>query len=424
MEVTISPSAIKGVITAPASKSAMQRACAAALLRKGETVLFNPGISADDKAALQIIQQLGAHVEYIDEYILITSNRVNPVADEIDCGESGLSLRMFTSIAALSHKKIKITGHGSLAKRPMHFFDEVLPQLGVQCTSNNGFLPLQIRGPLQPKNIRIDGSLSSQFLTGLLFAYSATGAIDVSINVAHLASKPYVDLTLNTLRAFWMNAPENKKYEEFVFHPQSTEISTTKKLEYVIEGDWSNAAFLLVAGVIAGSITIHGLNLNSFQGDKKILEVLKMTGASMQIQSDRITVSKSDLIAFDFDAIDCPDLFPPLVALACYCKETSIIRGVHRLTHKESDRAVSLQTEFAKMGVTITIVEDAMHIVPNEKIKGAKVSSNNDHRVAMACAITALNASGEMIIEKAEAVNKSYPGFWDDLQKLQNNSIV
>jgi 3-phosphoshikimate 1-carboxyvinyltransferase len=424
MEVTISPSAIQGAITAPASKSAMQRACAAALLRKGQTVLLNPGISEDDKAALQIIKQLGAHVEYTEEGISIISSGVNPVADEINCGESGLSLRMFTSIVALSQNKIKIIGHGSLAKRPMHFFDEVLPQLGIKCASDKGFLPLEIQGPLQPKNISIDGSLSSQFLTGLLFAYAASGAINVSINVHQLTSKPYVDITINILRAFGMSVPENKNYKAFVFYPNPTKIATTRKLAYVIEGDWSNAAFLLVAGAIAGRITVHGLDLNSVQGDKRILEVLKMAKASIHVSPAEITVSQSNLISFDFDATDCPDLFPPLVALACYCKGTSIIRGVHRLTHKESNRAISLQSEFAKMGITVTIAEDAMYIIGERKIQGAKVSSNNDHRIAMACAVTALNATGETIIENAEAVNKSYPAFWNDLQKLQNNSIL
>ncbi|MFN2439047.1 MAG: 3-phosphoshikimate 1-carboxyvinyltransferase, partial [Chitinophagaceae bacterium] len=191
-----------------------------------------------------------------------------------------------------------------------------------------------------------------------------------------------------------------------------------------IEGDWSNAAFLLVAGALAGSITLQGLDLNSVQGDKKVLEVLKMAKASIQTQPDSITVSKSDLIAFDFDATDCPDLFPPLIALACYCKGTSIIKGVHRLTHKESNRAVSLQSEFSKMNVSITISENAMYVEGKEKLQGATVSSNNDHRIAMACAVAALNATGETTIENAEAVNKSYPGFWNDLQELQNNSTL
>lgn len=430
MQVTIPPSAIQGVITAPASKSAMQRACAAALLRKGQTLLINPGVSADDKAALQIIQQLGAQVEFTDAGILVTSNGVNPIADEINCGESGLALRMFTSIAALSDRNIKIGGHGSLAKRPMHFFDEVLPQLGVKCTSNNGFLPLQIQGPLQPKNITIDGSLSSQFLTGLLFAYATSNAENVSINVKNLASKPYVDLTLDVLTAFHLKKPVNQNYEKFYFDAQTvngelpTCLSGRQAVNYSVEGDWSNAAFLLVAGAIAGNIIVKGLDANSMQGDKKILEVLKMSKASIQILPQQISVSQSGLVAFDFDATNCPDLFPPLAALACYCKGVSTIRGVHRLTHKESNRAVTLQSEFAKMGVNITIAEDAMHVAGEEKIKGARVSSNNDHRIAMALAIAALNAGGETVIENAEAVNKSYPAFWDDLQKLQNNSIV
>jgi len=418
MEVTISPSPIRGAIRAPASKSAMQRACAAALLRQGQTLLINPGISADDKAALQIIKQLGAYIEYRNDGIFITSNGVKPVDDKINCGESGLSLRMFTSIAALSHNKIKVTGHGSLAKRPMHFFDEVLPQLGVQCKSNNGFLPLEIRGPLQPKTISIDGSLSSQFLTGLLFAYSSACAKNVSINVHHLASKPYVDLTLRTLRAFWMCIPENKNYQSFVFYPYSTKISTTKSIVCIIESDWSNAAFLLVAGAIAGSITVLGLDLNSVQGDKKILEVLKIAKASMDILPEEINVSQSDLIAFDFDATDCPDLFPPLVALAAYCKGTTSITGVTRLTHKESDRANTLQEEFKKMGVEIVILGNEMMITGNGKINGAIVHTHHDHRIAMACAIAALKANGETTIHNAEAINKSYPDFYDHLQKL------
>src|SRR5215212_5004367 len=157
MKAIIAPSHLKGIITAPASKSSMQRACAAALVRKGETVLSNPGISNDDKAALNIIQQLGATYEVKGDKIIIHSNGVNAIGDTIDCHESGLSIRMFTSIAALSDKKIIVKGSGSLSKRPMDFFDEVLPQLGVTIKTNNGYLPLEIKGPLEPKNITVDG---------------------------------------------------------------------------------------------------------------------------------------------------------------------------------------------------------------------------------------------------------------------------
>ncbi|RYZ56639.1 MAG: 3-phosphoshikimate 1-carboxyvinyltransferase, partial [Chitinophagaceae bacterium] len=248
MQVTISPSKVAGTITAPASKSAMQRACAAALLRGGTTVLHNPGISNDDNAALDIITQLGASIEKQEETITIKSNGVNPVNDTINCGESGLSARMFTSIAALSQKPIQVTGSGSLLKRPFSFFTETLPKLGVECSANNGLLPLQIKGPLQPNAITVDGSLSSQFLTGLLFAFAASGAENVTISVHQLNSKPYIDLTLQVMKDFGLAVPENNNYESFTFSEKHSRPSTEKRFHYAVEGDWSGGAFLLVAG--------------------------------------------------------------------------------------------------------------------------------------------------------------------------------
>src|SRR5438046_6223719 len=165
MQVVVSPSRVKGVIQAAASKSAMQRACAAALLKGGTTIIRNPGTSNDDKAALTIIQQLGAQVTDKGDHLLINSDGVHPVADTIQCGESGLSIRMFTPIAALAKEPITITGEGSLQKRPMDFFNDVLPELGVDVHSHDGKIPLQVEGPLQPTDITIDGSLSSQYLT-------------------------------------------------------------------------------------------------------------------------------------------------------------------------------------------------------------------------------------------------------------------
>jgi 3-phosphoshikimate 1-carboxyvinyltransferase len=210
MKVIIKPSGISGTVTAPASKSAMQRACAAALLKGGKTILHNPGISNDDVAALNIIQQLGAVVKKEVGVIVIHANGVEPISDEINCGESGLSVRMFTSLAALCDKPITVNGSGSLLKRPLDFFTEVLPQLGVGCESNGGLLPLKIRGPLVPKNIEVDGSLSSQFLTGFLFAYAAAGAKEVTISVTNLASKPYIDLTLQVMLLFGLKRRSSK----------------------------------------------------------------------------------------------------------------------------------------------------------------------------------------------------------------------
>jgi len=421
MQVTITPTNVQGTITAPASKSAMQRACAAALLKKGQIVLHNPGVSADDEAALNIIRQLGATVEKLEDKIVINSNGVQPINDEINCGESGLSSRMFTSIAALSSTTITVTGRGSLTKRPFSFFTEVLPQLGVECKSNEGFLPLQITGPLQPKNIEIDGSLSSQFLTGLLLAYSAAGANDVTITVQNLNSKPYIDLTLQVMKDFGMSLPQNNNYENFSFQHQQVNSSTAQPFNYSIEGDWSGGAFLLVAGAVAGDIIVKGLDVFSTQADKAVLQPLMQCGASISIEETQIHVHKAPLKPFHFNATDCPDLFPPLVALAAYCQGKSVIEGVNRLTHKESNRALTLQEEFAKMGVQIDLQDDLMIVHGGGKINGAEVHSRHDHRIAMACAVAALGADGETTIDEAEAVNKSYPQFWEHLQKLSTS---
>jgi 3-phosphoshikimate 1-carboxyvinyltransferase len=418
MQVTISPSEVKGTISAPASKSAMQRACAAALLRGGKTILHNPGVSNDDEAALDIITQLGALVRKVNDTVEIESKGVQPVNNEINCGESGLSARMFTSVAALSKTPITVTGKGSLVKRPFSFFTEVLPQLGVECESKEGLLPLRIKGPLQPSNVEIDGSLSSQFLTGLLFAFSAADASDVAITVRNLNSKPYIDLTLQVMKDFGLPVPLNNNYESFYFPATTNTQSTNQPINYSVEGDWSGGAFLLVAGAIAGDIMVKGLNVFSTQADKAILQALMQSGTNISIEEEQIHVRKSRLKPFHFNATDCPDLFPPLVALAAYCDGTSVIEGIHRLTHKESNRALTLQEEFAKLGVEITFQEDYMLVKGGGKLNGAEVHSRHDHRIAMACAVAALGAEGEVTVEEAEAVNKSYPQFWEHIQKL------
>ncbi len=420
MQVKILPGIVVGAVTAPASKSAMQRVCALALLHPGVTQVANPGTSNDDKAALSIIKSLGALVEESEEGISITgitaAGSFNFGQERtIDCGESGLSIRMFTPIAALFSHPVHIVGSGSLLTRPMSFFDEVLPRLNVQVKSNNGYLPLQITGPLRPAAIEVDGSLSSQFLTGLLIAFARTTYKAVTITVSDLKSRPYIDLTLQMMANFGYHVTNNQ-YKSFTVHP-ATEPGQ-QPVEYTVEGDWSGAAFLLVAGAIAGKTVVKGLDLESAQADKAILEALKAANANMQVTANEIIVETAELQAFDFDATHCPDLFPPLVALAACCKGTSTIRGVSRLAHKESNRALTLQEEFAKMGVSITLDGDMMSIYTPKGLKGAEVHSRHDHRIAMALATAALKAEGETIIADAEAINKSYPAFFNHLELL------
>jgi 3-phosphoshikimate 1-carboxyvinyltransferase len=419
MIATVHPNKLTGVQIAPASKSSMQRACAAALLHQGTTKILNPGHSNDDLAAIDVIQKLGATVKVEATEMHVQSNGVRPIGPEMNCGESGLGIRMFTPIAALSNHTITIQGQGSLVKRPMHFFDEIFPSLGIEIQSKSGYLPIQIKGPLKPATITVDGSLSSQFLTGLLMAYAASGSTDAVIHVQDLKSKPYIDLTLSVLNDFGWKV-KHQAYERFEFlaHPP-----LAAHIEYTVEGDWSGAAFLLVAGAIAGPITVKGLQLNSTQADKAVMHALQATGASIEINEDAIFIGPSKnglnkLNPFDFNATDCPDLFPPLVALAAVCDGVSTIKGVSRLAHKESDRGVTLQTEFAKLGIRIDLNEDTMLVHGGTGIHGSEVFSQHDHRIAMACGVAALCANGPVTITDAEAVNKSYTDFYAHLKHL------
>jgi 3-phosphoshikimate 1-carboxyvinyltransferase len=415
MIATINPSAVSGAVIVPASKSVMQRACALALLHNGKTWIHNPGKSSDDLAAINIIRDLGATLSMENEDLVVQSNGVINNCGEINCGESGLSLRMFAPVAALGDNLVLLKGEGSLLKRPMHFMDEIFPLLGVEVGSNNGFLPIRIRGPLIPTNISIDGSQSSQYLTGLLFAFAKATKKQVTLNVSNLKSKPYIELSLQMLKHFGYRL-RHDGYEVFYIDPVELQ---GQEIHCHIEADWSAASFLLVAGAISGSITVAGLNNDSVQADKSIMVVLEGCGADIGVSNGSITVKKtSHLKAFDFDATDCPDLFPPLVALAANCNGVSVIKGISRLAGKESNRAETLMEVFNKMGVEVFLKDDAMVIKGGSGINAAAVSSHQDHRIAMACAVAALNARGPVIIDHAEAVNKSYPDFYNHLIML------
>jgi 3-phosphoshikimate 1-carboxyvinyltransferase len=409
----------------PPSKSSMQRACAAALLTPGTTVIDNFGTSNDEKAAMNIITKLGATIDKKANNLVITSNdyifrsqfpEKNVI---VNVGESGLSMRMFAPIAGLFNYDIIFTGEGSILKRPMDFFDEILPLLDVNVKSNSGKLPVTLHGPLHPKNITVDGSLSSQFLTGLLFAFAKACTVPVSITVKDLSSRPYIDLTISVLNEFGFRI-DNRNYEVFTIHPRKP--LPSHSIKYTVEGDWSNAAFLLVSGAVAGEVKLKGADLNSAQGDKNIMEALYDCGAEVNIHNKEITIKKNNLKGFNFDATHCPDLFPPLVALAAYCKGATTIKGVNRLLHKESNRAIALRDEFKKMNVEIELNGDVMTINGGKEVKGAKVSSHNDHRIAMATAVAGLSAKGNTNISDAEAINKSYPDFYKDLQSIKRNS--
>jgi len=415
MRVKINPSEIKGDFFAPPSKSMMQRACALGLLNCGITTILNPGYSNDDLAAHSIIESLGARVQKNnDSIVIISDGKVNP-HPTIFCGESGLSFRLFSIVAAIGSNEFNITGTGSLLSRGMDTLIEMLHALDVKVSSNDGRLPFKINGPIVPKNISVDGSKSSQYLTGLLMALGSSAETPITIDVENLVSKPYIDLTLDMMRFFGYEIT-HESYQHFHIKPKQ---KVEKNIEISIEGDWSSASFFIVAGAIHGNINVSGLNINSTQADRMILTALNQAVVSYNISNQQIQFSTTnDLKSFSFDATDCPDLFPPLVVLALHCNGISSIKGVHRLLNKESNRASTLQNVFSKMGAQIDIVEDEMIIQGNAALVGTEVESHHDHRIAMAISIAGLSAKGETSIVDAESVEKSFPEFYDKLKLL------
>lgn len=416
MLAVIDPGRISGNIQVPASKSVTQRVLAAALLHKGKTIITHMGRSDDEQAALNVVEQLGARIYYTrDNAVEITSEGVYPAQNTVFCGESGLAARLFIPIAALSNKTINIEGRGSLLRRPFDVYTKVLPQLNITLHHMNGKLPFTVRGPLQPGNISLDGSVSSQFLSGLLFALSYEPTVPITIQVHELKSKPYIDLTLQVLEHFGKKI-QHEGYNTFHISPQN--FTAQKEVTCTIEGDWSSAALLMTGAALAGEVGFTGLNLHSLQADKAILQALQMAGAVVSASEKEVRVMKNELRAFDFDATHCPDLFPALAILAACCSGASHINGIHRLLHKESNRVESICDMLEAFGVFHSVEDDALYIEGGKTLEPGDVYSHKDHRIAMAAAIGALRAYDRTYIQQAGVVAKSYPDFFTDLQKL------
>lgn len=409
--MTISPvNKISGIIESPDSKSHFIRLIAGALLSEDESIIEFKQLNQDIEAALDVAQTLGARIAVHDSKISIKGG-FKPFSKHINCGESGLTFRMFAIISALSKQRFTITGTGTLLKRKVSNIEADLIKLGLNTKTQNGELPLEISGTISNNNIEINGSQSSQVLSGILFALAATGK-NSRILVENLKSKPYIDLTISALAQFGVFV-ENNKYKEFLIH----ENQKFKAIHAKVEADWSGAAFFAVAGAIGGKTEINGLKINSAQADKKVLEALKIAGAEILINDESIIIKKNKLNAFDFDASHCPDLFPPLAVLAANCNGVSEIKGISRLYNKESNRAQVLKNEFAKLGIEIKNNDNIMY-VKGSKICGAHVNSNNDHRIAMALSLMSINCKGEIFLENPGVVDKSYTNFFNDFKNV------
>jgi len=411
MKAEVKVSTIKGTVNAPSSKSAMQRYIAGALLANGITSIASATFCDDTLAAISIAEILGARVVRTNGNIEITGG-FSPSGSSIFCGESGLSARMFTPIAALHDKAVILDGKGSILKRPFDMVELPLRSLGVEIRSNNGFLPLSIRGPLTGGEITADGSVSSQFITGLLMALPRAEK-DSRVIVNNLVSRPYIDLTINILKKFGISI-ENDSYS--VFNVRGNQ--KYKACSFVAEGDWSGGAFLLIMGAIAGEATITGLDQNSTQADRAIMQALYLAGANLTLEPERISVSGGQLRPFEFDISNCPDLAPPLTVLALACNGKTTLWGAERLVAKESNRGITLEETMNSIGGDVRYYGNTIEINGGSVLSGGTAGSHNDHRIAMALACAGLLSNKPVIIEGMDCINKSYPQFTADFVTL------
>jgi len=410
MKKSIKPSRVEGCIEAPPSKSMTQRAIAAALLAAGQSEIRNPSSCEDAVAAVRVAEGLGAEIQRRPGRLSVQGG-FKPKSARLDCGESGLCLRLFSPIAALASSSLRLDGRGSLKRRPVGMMEKPLAELGVLCSTAAGFPPVSVRGPIHGGEVEVDGSVSSQFVSGLLMALPRANETS-TLRVRGLASRAYVDLTMSVLKTFGIGLV-NDRYERFDVEGQQT----YRPASVEVEGDWSGASFFLVAGAVAGCVEVRGLDFESPQPDRRILEALQSCGARVECAPGLVRVEGGDLRAFDFDASGSPDLFPPLAVLASFCRGTSRLTGVHRLRHKESDRAAVLVTQLAGLGGDVRTSGDSLEI-HGRLLGGGTIDPHRDHRIAMAGAVAALGARTKVEILDSECVSKSYPGFFEDLEKI------
>lgn len=406
---TVTPFTYHGSLQVPYSKSYLQRAIAIGLLSRQEVIIEGFTPSNDAVIARTVARVLGADSTLSGTHLHLFPAQFSNNAVTISCGEAGLSTRMFSPIAASLCNDVTVQGEGSILVRPMNMVIDALEKLGATVSSNNGKLPLHIQGGITSGTLEIDGSESSQLLTGLLIALSFTPGKS-TIHVKSLKSIPYVQMTLDILSDFGITV-HHENFETFHI-PKVPE--SLKDKSYTVEGDWSAASFHVVGAALSGQITLRGLHPISAQADRAILDAVKMAGANVAWEKDILHISEGTKKAFEFDATHCPDLFPPLAALAAGCEGTSVISGVARLASKESNRGLTIQSELAKLGVHVRLVGDKMFIT-GATVHGGEIDSNNDHRIAMMGAILATLAKDSIQIKRSEAVHKSYPTFFEDI---------
>lgn len=397
-KVVIKNSILNGTVSAPPSKSCAHRALICSFLSGGGTV--NPIIDSDDmRATTGVI------------------SAIKNSSELLDCIESGSTLRFMLPVTAALGYTATFVGSGRLPSRPLDEYERLLPIHGVKVETEGG-LPFKISGKLRNGSYEVGGDVSSQYITGLLLALSSLEGDSAVILKTPLQSKPYVDMTVKVLADYGINVFETD-FGYLIKGGQSF-----RQLDYTVEGDWSQAAFFLCAGALCGDIEVTGLDMNSTQGDKAVVDILKSFGADVEIKENSVICKKSNLKGIEIDATDIPDLVPILAVTAAYANGRTVISGAERLRYKESDRLAAIIDNLILMGADVEELPDGLIINGQGRLRGAKLKGYNDHRIVMAFSVAGLLAEGETQIDDAESINKSYPSFFEDYNLLGGEANV
>ncbi|MDP4121187.1 MAG: 3-phosphoshikimate 1-carboxyvinyltransferase [Bacillota bacterium] len=407
--ISVSPSKLNGTVIIPPSKSAAHRAILCAALSRGVTKLSPVQLSEDIDATIRCIEALGAVATLENQTLTVDGRAMFTKQDALlNCKESGSTLRFLIPITAFAGINATFTGEGRLPTRPIGVYLDTLPKHGVTLNTSGG-LPLSINGHLASGTFLLPGDVSSQFITGLLFALPLLeGDSEIRLTTP-LESVGYIDMTLKILKDFGIEI-QRTNYGYFISGNQSY----CQKDEYQIESDWSQAAFFMVAGALGGNVTVQGLDINSTQGDKEIIEILKKFGANISITDNGISVSADAINGTTIDARQIPDLVPILAVIGSLSEGVTKIIGAARLRLKESDRLNAIANALNALGGNVVETEDGLIIQGTSKLHGGFVSGCNDHRIVMAMAIAATKCDGSVIISDRESINKSYPTFFED----------
>jgi len=404
----------KGQVRIISSKSDAHRSLIAAALAEEESVLFVDGWSDDLEATIRCLEALGAEIYKEPSGIEVVPIRRNlEAATVLDCGESGSTLRFLLPVAAALGKTATFTGHGRLPERPIGILLEELEQHG--CSVSGESLPVEVSGQLKSGVFTLPGNVSSQFITGLLFALPLLKGDSEIHLTTELESKGYIDMTLKTLKTFGIEV-RNREHGWYIPGNQTLRGSRMR----FTEGDWSNAAFWLTAGAINGSVGCQGLDMESAQGDRAIVSILEKFGAETKMILNQITVTNKEMKGIHIDASQIPDLVPILCVAAAAAEGETVISNAGRLRLKESDRLAVMAECLQKIGVNVQEREEGLVIAGgcNPPEGEVIIDSYNDHRIVMAMAIAAVSLGVDIVIESADAVNKSYPSFFIELKKL------